>query len=129
MHYYKHLIYPHWFFIYYEFRKAVRWVPTKKSSSKNNDTESALCYIPFLGFLPAVVFLIIEKDKRIRFNAIQSLLTFAVWFGLSRVPFTGGIWFLLFFVFWLIMAVKVNKGEEVKLPLLGEWAEQLNKKV
>ncbi len=51
--------------------------------------ESALCYIPVIGWIAAIIFLIIEKDSNVRFNATQSLvLVVAVWLKV-RFPSKG----------------------------------------
>src|SRR3989344_7491498 len=90
---------------------------------------AAVCYFPFLGFIPAIVFLIIEKEPEVRFNAVQSLLTFAAWFALSMLPVLGGLATIGFFVLWLLMVVKVYQGEGLRLPMLAEWTDKILKKV
>lgn len=86
-----------------------------------------LCYIWIVG----LVFLLISKDKFVRFHAWQSLflgITFAVLVIVSAfIPiinfFTWLLW-PLYIVLVVIMMVKANSGEKYKLPLIGDWAEK-----
>ncbi|MEK7143079.1 MAG: DUF4870 domain-containing protein [Patescibacteria group bacterium] len=86
-----------------------------------------LCYIWIIG----LVFLLISKDKFVRFHAYQSLflgITFAVLVIVSAfIPiinfFTWLLW-PLYIVLVVIMMVKANSGEKYKLPLIGDWAEK-----
>ena len=86
-----------------------------------------LCYIWIIG----IVFLIISKDKFVRFHAWQSLflgITFAVLVVVSAfIPiinfFTWLLW-PLYIVLVVIMMVKANQGEKYKLPIIGDFAEK-----
>lgn len=91
--------------------------------------SNAACYIPFVGFIPAIVFLIIEKNPKVKFHAVQGLLLFAAWFVLNFLPVLGILSTLVFFVLWLVLATKAYQGETVRLPFLSEWAEKIIKKV
>jgi uncharacterized membrane protein len=94
-------------------------------------TACALTYV--LGWVSGLVFLLVEKeDKEIRFNAMQSLVTFGAFhviqMVLGRIPFVG--WSLLpflgilCFVTWIVCIVKVYQGEKIKLPIVGDFAEK-----
>lgn len=96
------------------------------------NVASALCYIPFVGWIAAVVFLIIESEKTVRFNAVQSLvLALVLWL----IPFVLGVTIILMVlspVAWIVgiivqvvLAVKTYNGEKVVLPKISDWSEKL----
>lgn len=99
------------------------------------NVASALCYVPWIGWVAAIVFLIVEKDKSVRFNAIQSIL-----FGLA-VNLAGillGMTVILAFlagIVWaggifgrIYLAVRIYNGGKIRLPVLSEWTDKLMKK-
>lgn len=97
---------------------------------------SALCYVPVVGFVAAVVLLIIEKNLAVRWSAVQSLLL-----GLTTmvVDLILGATLILALAIplvnvaalaiSLVLAVKSYQGETVRLPLLGAWTDKIIKKV
>lgn len=101
----------------------------KTTTNLSPNVASALCYAPFLGVIPAVVFLITEKNQTVRLNAVQGVLLFAAWFVLFMLPLLGMLLTVGFFILWLVLAVKAYQGEMMKLPLVTEWAEKILKKV
>lgn len=96
-----------------------------------------LCYV--LGWVTGLIFLLLEnKNKFVRFHAIQSIVTFGaitvVCFVLgmfSWIPFLG-IFFgfinwlvsLLAFVLWIVLMVTAYQGKRYKLPIAGDIAEK-----
>lgn len=107
----------------------------KSSTGLDANIAGALSYL----FVPAIVFLAIEKDSQfVRFHAFQGLflglasiasviainilwlLPVLGWFALALYPLSA----LLFFVAWLISTIKAFQGERFKLPVLGDLAEQ-----
>lgn len=88
------------------------------------NTEAALTYV--LGWLTGIVFLLIEKDKFVRFHAMQSIITFGALTIFSFVPVIG--WILTPFIMigglllWLLLIYKAYQGEEFKLPVIGKFA-------
>lgn len=106
----------------------------QQSTGLNKNTSGALAYV--LGPVTGVVFLVIEKDKFVRFHAAQSIVVFGVlfvlqWvFGLTiillpLVPLIS----LLGFVLWLLLIYKAWQGDEWEVPVLGKYARTLVKKV
>ncbi len=100
-------------------------------SNLDPKVESALCYVPFIGWIAAIVFLVIEKNPDVRFNAAQALvLTLVVWvlmfvMGLTLVlailtPVLG----LASLVLQIVLAVKTYQGATVVLPLVGVWSKK-----
>ena len=108
-------------------------------------TASLLCYIPFVGWIAAIVVLATARfryNHTVRFHAFQGLYLFVAWLLVSLVLapffaisfFTGGphvpifalsgLLKLVIFCTWIFMMVKVSQDEHFKLPILGELAEK-----
>lgn len=90
------------------------------------NTAAALTYV--LGWLTGIIFLLIEKDKFIRFHAMQSIITFGLLTVFSFVPVIGWILsplvMIVGFILWLVLIFKAYQGEEFKLPLIGDFAQK-----
>lgn len=100
---------------------------------------SILCYVPWLGWIPAVYVLLSDKFREardVRFHAYQGLYLFFSW---MLVHWAVGLWVnltpgptipidkmleLLILVLWIVMLIKTSKGERYALPVLGELAER-----
>jgi len=106
----------------------------KSETGLNKNTSGALAYV--LGPVTGIIFLVIEKDKFVRFHAAQSVVVFVSlfvlqWiFGLTiillpLVPLIS----LLAFVLWLLLVYKAWQGDEWEVPVLGKYARKLVKKV
>lgn len=88
-----------------------------------------LCYL--LGWVTGLVFLFLEKDKFVRFHAIQSLVVFGVFnlaFCLILIPIIGWVFgwliILLAFILWVVLMVRAYQGFKTKVPLAGSFAEK-----
>ena len=104
----------------------------------NSNLAAALAYL--LGFLSGILFLVIEKESQfVRFHALQSTTVFLVIFvatvltnTLWAIPLIGWLISILLnmllvpltLIFWLFLMFKAYSGERVKLPSLGDLAEQ-----
>lgn len=109
---------------------------TKSVTNLAPNMASALCYVPFIGWIAAIVLLIVEKDSIVKWNAVQSLLLMAAIWVASFVLGLTIVLALLVPLVWvaglvvqLVLAVKVYQGGTVKLPLLGNWTDRAVKKV
>lgn len=113
---------------------------TKNSTNLAPNMASALCYVPVVGFVAAIVLLIVEKNTVVRWNAIQSLMlgllpwVVNILLGLTVVLalVVPIIWFpemLIVFVVQLFLAVRAYQGATVKLPMLGNWTDKIIKQV
>ena len=102
---------------------------TNGTGLKKN-TSAALAYV--LGPITGVIFLVIEKDKFVRFHAMQSIVVFVTMFVLQwvlgltiilliLVPLVG----ILSFILWLVLIYKAWQGEEWEVPVLGKIARNL----
>jgi uncharacterized membrane protein len=106
----------------------------------DENLAAALCYIPIIG----LIFLLVEpynKNKNIRFHAMQSLFYCIAWVAVGIVlGIFGGIlmplgmwsfWLLItrlvqlaLFVGLIIMAVKAYQGSRFLMPIIGPLAEK-----
>jgi uncharacterized membrane protein len=106
----------------------------------DENLAAALCYIPIIG----LIFLLVEpynKNKTIKFHAMQSLFYCIAWIGVGIVLgiFGGilmplgmwGFWLLIsrlvqlaLFVGLIIMAVKAYQGSRFLMPIIGPLAEK-----
>ena len=105
---------------------------TEGGSTTNLEQNIAglLCYLG--GWITGIVFLVIEqKNKFIRFHALQSIVTFGaltvVGAFLNWIPLVGGFFGavvgILAFILWIMLMVKAHQGELYKVPLAGDVAE------
>lgn len=103
-------------------------------------TASLLCYIPFAGWIAAIIVLASQRfqhDRTVRFHAFQGLYLFVAWlivdwalspmlrlasrgthFGL------GGLAELAVLGAWIFMLVKTSQNVVYRLPVIGELAER-----
>jgi uncharacterized membrane protein len=112
-------------------------------------TAAILCYVPWLGWIAAVIVLAsvrFKRDLEMRFHAFQGLYLFVAWlivdwvvtplvrlgrdgfggFGLGH-PFAqagAGILNLLIIAAWIVMMIKASRSEHYRLPIVGDLAER-----
>lgn len=106
----------------------------KSSTGLPKNTAAALSYV--LGPITGILFYVLEKDPYVRFHAVQSTVVFAAlliiqWVFLITVilaPLVPLI-SILAFVLWLLLIYKAWQGEEWEVPVLGEWARKVEKKL
>jgi uncharacterized membrane protein len=109
--------------------------PQTNSNQAEGNVKAALTYLA--GWLTGLIFLLTEKeDKFVRFHAAQSL----VFFGLitiitiiTMVPFLGQLLGLIIWplslVLWIVLMLKAYKNEKFELPVISDWAKQLEPKI
>ena len=104
------------------------------TSGLADNVAGALAYVTIL---PAILFLVLaDYNKRpfVRFHAFQCICLAVCAFALSIImiiPILGWIVGLLgdlvLFVMWIMCIVKAYGGERWKVPVLGNYAENLAK--
>lgn len=87
--------------------------------------ESALCYVPFIGWIAAIIFLIIEKNPDVRFNAAQELVLAVASFILWFIPIVGWLAGLALFILTIVLAIKTYQGDKIVLPVAGDLAKKI----
>jgi len=105
--------------------------------SMNPKTASILCYVPWVGWIAAIVVLASDRfrrDRAVRFHAFQGLYLFVGWLIADQVmrPLFDGIAHL--HIYQLIeavllgmsifMMVKAAHEQTYSLPLFGELAQR-----
>jgi uncharacterized membrane protein len=113
-------------------------------SGMSGRNASLLCYIPWVGWIAAIVVLASNRfrhDAQVRFHAFQGLYIFVGWLMVEWVisPFLFASGFLLgmpfhslgshllqlvIFAAWVFMLIKVSHDENYKLPIIGDLAER-----
>ena len=110
-------------------------------SGLSPQTAALLCYIPVLGWIPALFVLASNQfrhDRGLRFHAFQGLYLAVAWLLADWVlgPFIrmSGIFYagytlvrvakMIIFAAWIWMLVKVAQHETFKLPVIGDLAEK-----
>jgi uncharacterized membrane protein len=104
------------------------------STGLPKNTASALSYV--LGPITGIIFLLLEKDKQVRFHAMQSIVVFLGLFILDwilaftvilalLIPLVGIVGFIL----WLILIYRAWQGRQWEVPFFGKVARQLLGKV
>lgn len=109
---------------------------TSTSTNLAPNIASALCYAPFIGWIVAIVMLIVEKNPGVRWDAAQSILLSLTLMVIGFVlPFTV-VLLVLVPVLWiaglilsLVLTVKAYQGSSWKLPVLSGWADKIVKKM
>jgi len=103
----------------------------KTSLDMDERIESLLCYV--LVWITGIIFFLIEQDnKKVRFHALQSVALFLpltlFYILLKLIPYIGGILanivLIIGLILWIVLMYKAYKGEELKLPIVGEFAEK-----
>lgn len=103
-----------------------------KATVPSGNLNAALTYL--VGWITGLIFLLTEKENNlIRFHAAQSLIVFGGLTVISFIPFLGQLVSLILipvsFILWILLMVKAYQGEYYKLPMIGDYAEQLKDKI
>jgi uncharacterized membrane protein len=113
-------------------------------SGLTNRNAALLCYIPWVGWIAAIVVLASDRfrqDKQIRFHAFQGLYLFVAWmivdwvlvpmlafpghvFGYPMIGTPAHLLQLVILGTWVFMLIKVSQGVDFHLPVIGEMAER-----
>ena len=112
----------------------------KTSLGLEENVEAALCYLG-VWITGLLFYFIDDKNKFIRFHALQSILVFlpltilALIFGgaFGLIHYEQGwyffgwiswIFWILVVILWLILMIKAFQGQKMKLPVVGDLAEK-----
>ncbi len=91
------------------------------------NVEGLLAYV--LGWITGLIFLIIEKNKFVRFHALQSLIVFGflnmVFLLLSPlIPFIKFFLLIISLIVWIVSMIEAYNHEWFKWPIAGSIAEK-----
>ena len=114
--------------------------PADLAASISPRTASILCYVPWVGWVAAIVVLASHRfrnERTVRFHAFQGLYLFVAWlivewvvtpmFHLPGFPFEHvfpSLFKIAVLLTWIFMLVKVSQGETYHLPIIGDLAER-----
>lgn len=106
----------------------------KSQTGLDKNTSSALAYV--LGPITGIVFLVVEKDKKVRFHAMQSIVVFGGLFVIQTlmavsvvlIPFVPLI-NIVGFALYLLLIYKAWSGEDWEVPFFGKYAKKFLGKV
>jgi uncharacterized membrane protein len=91
-------------------------------------TVSAICYIPFIGWIAAIFFFLTEKDSVIRYHAFQgSSVEIGGWILRALLTTVFGLFMpvtIAVMALQLYLAVQTYNGKEVILPYLSEFVKK-----
>jgi uncharacterized membrane protein len=116
------------------------------SAPMADNVASTLCYVPFVGFVIAIIFLLIapyNTNRAVRFHAFQSIfvglaviavdIVFRIFFSMMLAVFgffgllTAILWPLFglaCFVLCLYLLISTYQGKTVVLPFIGPIAQK-----
>jgi uncharacterized membrane protein len=112
----------------------------KTALGLEENIEAALCYLGI--WVTGLIFYFVEdKNKIIRFHAMQSILVFLPlsilgWIfggffgifnygsGLNFLGWISWIFWVLVVILWIILMLKAFQGQKWKLPVVGDLAEK-----
>jgi uncharacterized membrane protein len=104
--------------------------PTSTGFSEN--TSAIICFVPILGVLPAIAFVLLEKNKIVKLYALQSVLLWAtvvIADTLLQVSFFAAKLISLvnivgLIIVPLVIAIKISQKENIRIPFLVDLAEK-----
>jgi len=122
-------------------KKEVMMKKEETSLGLEENIEAALSYL--LGWITGLIFLFAEKNKFVKFHALQSTIFFGfftiVFIFLSPfhiIPFINilskaiAYCLIIFcFIFWILGIVKAYQHELFKFPIVGEIAKKNFEKI
>ena len=114
--------------------------PPAASAPMADNLSSALCYVPLVGWIISIIFLVIapyNQNRTVRFHAFQSIflavaaLAIRIVLGfvfsimhLYEFFFLWSLFSLAFFALWLFMIIATYQGKTIVLPVIGPIAQQ-----
>lgn len=104
----------------------------ESTTGLQQNVASLLCYVGF-WISGIILFIIEQKNKNVRFHALQSIITFGALtvasLLLSWIPMVGGFFGaiigIFIFILWIVLMVKAYQGELYKLPVAGDIAQSV----
>lgn len=95
----------------------------KTTTGLPRNTVAALAYL--LGWLTGIIVLLVEKDKFVRFHAMQSIAIFGALTVFLWIPIIGWLFGpIIGLILWLVLMWKAYQGEEFLLPVVGDFAKK-----
>jgi uncharacterized membrane protein len=112
-------------------------LPPPAATAESGLSDNAAGALAYITIIPAILFLVLEpysKRPFVRFHAFQSIGLAICWFACSlilAIPLLGWVVGILgdiaLFVVWIMCIVKASKGERWKVPIIGNYVENMAK--
>lgn len=99
----------------------------KTTPAKGSDGDKILYIVTYLlGWLTGILIYITEgqKNKRLKFHAVQAILLGIVATIIGWIPFVGWIVLALIWLYGLYIGWQGMEGKDILVPVLGEWAKK-----
>lgn len=114
--------------------KEVQSASLSETLKLRKDTAATITYgsgfLPILGWLTGLIMLFLERDRYVRFHALQAVALFGALDVLRLIvlqsALLGRLYSVLYlgqFVLWLLLMYKTYHGEPWALPYIGNWAK------
>jgi uncharacterized membrane protein len=116
--------------------------PEKTATGLEKNVAGMLAYV--VTWISGIIFLLIEKDKFVRFHAWQSIITFGAisivqgilnfiilpiaWRLFGLITMLNTLLWLLTAGLWILLMIKAYQGAKYKLPIAGQYAEKFAEK-
>lgn len=102
------------------------------AEKKNKNLNATLTYVG--GWITGLIFLLIEKeDENVRFHAAQSVVIFGGLTIFTFIPILGQLLSIVLWplalILWVVLIVKTYQGEKMELPMVSDFAKNLEKKI
>ena len=102
------------------------------NQTKNEKSHVFFIFAYVLIWLSGIIVYVTEgqKDRRLKFHSLQAIFLGVIIFILFYIPFVRFLWILLGFLLWLYgmwVGVKAYSGEDIDVPVLGEYARKYSK--
>lgn len=120
------------------YRKAIEKMAEKLSFMNiEESTARAMCYVPVFGILCSLVFLVLESNKKVKWDGLQSLV---IWILVMAAGYLLNISIVLrwlvpllnlmgVIVIPLLLAVKASQKEDTRMIFAGDIVDRIIKQV
>ena len=95
----------------------------KSKDVEEGKTMAIISYLTWIGLLIAFIMNNDKKNEFAKFHIRQSLLIVLAFIVVSFIPILNFVLWVVLFILWVIGLIGAINGEEKKVPLLGEYAQ------
>ena len=95
----------------------------KSKDVEEGKTMAIISYLTWIGLLIAFIMNNDKKNEFAKFHIRQALLLTLAAIVVSFIPLLNFFLWIAIFVLWVIGFIGAINGEEKKVPLLGEYAQ------
>ncbi len=97
------------------------------SNIRKNGLAYLLVYL-FIWLSGLLIYLTLgQSDQRLKFHSVQAIFLGIIIFILSFITVVGAIIAILLWIYGLYIGWAAANGEEIEIPLIGEYARKYSK--